>query len=109
MKGAELQKLTYEPLFDFAKSRIETQKAWSMQIDDYVSDESGTGIVHLACFGEDDVRIFQRENIPIFDPVDDEGNFMSFMGFIAGRNIKDADKLIIERLKKERKMVPACG
>ena len=29
----------------------------------YVSDESGTGLVHLACFGEDDVGIFNREGI----------------------------------------------
>ncbi|MDE0792942.1 MAG: isoleucine--tRNA ligase [SAR324 cluster bacterium] len=104
MQGKELQGMTYEPLFDFAKSLVETTNTWALQLDDYVKDDSGTGIVHLACFGEDDVRIFQRENIPIFDPVDEEGNFMDYMGFIAGMNIKDADKIIIQRLKEERKM-----
>ena len=104
MKGTELKGMTYEPLFDFAKNRVDTANTWAMQLDDYVSDDSGTGIVHLACFGEDDVRIFQRENIPIFDPVDEEGNFMDYMDFIAGMNIKDADKLIIQRLKEEQKM-----
>ena len=104
MQGTELQGMTYEPLFDFAKSHVDTTNTWALQLDDYVNDDSGTGIVHLACFGEDDVRIFQRENIPIFDPVDDEGNFMDYMEFIAGKNIKDADKLIIQRLKEERKM-----
>ena len=104
MQGTELQGMTYEPLFDFAKSHVDTTNTWALQLDDYVNDDSGTGIVHLACFGEDDVRIFQRENIPIFDPVDDEGNFMDYMEFIAGKNMKDADKLIIQRLKEERKM-----
>ena len=101
MQGTELQGMTYEPLFDFAKSHVDTTNTWALQLDDYVNDDSGTGIVHLACFGEDDVRIFQREYIPIFDPVDDEGNFMDYMEFIAGKNIKDADKLIIQRLKEE--------
>ena len=104
MQGTDLKRMTYEPLFDFAKSRVDTINTWALQLDDYISDESGTGIVHLACFGEDDVRIFQRENIPIFDPVDDEGNFMDYMGFIAGMNIKDADKAIVQRLKEEGKM-----
>ena len=104
MKGSELKGMTYEPLFDFAKSKVDTTNAWTVQLDDYVTDESGTGIVHLACFGEDDVRIFQRENISIFDPVDEEGNFMDYMEFIAGMNIKDADKSIVKRLKEEHKM-----
>ena len=104
MQGKALQGMTYEPLFDFAINLVDTTKTWALQLDNYVKDDSGTGIVHLACFGEEDVRIFQRENIPIFDPVDEEGNFMDYMGFIAGMNIKDADKLIIQRLKEERKM-----
>ena len=104
MKGSELKGMTYEPLFDFAKDKVDTTNAWTVHMDDYVTDESGTGIVHLACFGEDDVRIFQRENISIFDPVDEEGNFMDYMEFIAGMNIKDADKSIVKRLKEEHKM-----
>ncbi|MBS1255224.1 MAG: Isoleucine--tRNA ligase [Deltaproteobacteria bacterium] len=104
MKGSELKGMSYEPLFDFAKKKLDTNQCWKVQIDDYVSDDSGTGLVHLACFGEDDVRIFQRENIPVFDPVDDEGNFLDYMGFIAGKNIKDADKSIVKSLKEEGKM-----
>ena len=104
MKGSELLGMKYEPLFNFAKKKLDSDHDWSVQLDDYVSDDSGTGLVHLACFGEDDVRIFQRENIPVFDPVDDEGNFLDYMGFIAGKNIKDADKPIVQRLKEEGKM-----
>ncbi len=104
MKGTDLRGMLYEPLFDFAKHYVDTSGAWAVFVDDYVSDESGTGLVHLACFGEDDVRIFQREGLPVFDPVDDEGNFKESTDFIAGLNIKDADKPIVQRLKEEGKM-----
>jgi len=102
--GTELKGKTYKPLFDFAQNHVDTTNAWTVHLDNYVSDESGTGIVHLACFGEDDVRIFNRENIPIFDPVDDEGNFQNYMGFLANMNIKVAEKPIVKFLKKEQKL-----
>ena len=104
LKGTGLKGMAYEPLFDFAKQHVDTSKTWRVQVDDYVSDESGTGLVHLACFGEDDVRIFLREGLPVYDPVDDEGNFKDSAEFIAGLNIKDADKPIVQRLKEEGKM-----
>lgn len=104
-KGSELQGRAYRPLFDFAKGRVDTSNAWKMLVDDYVSDDSGTGIVHQApAFGEDDLRISLREGIPTFDPVDEDGNFQAYMGFIAGLNIKEADKLIIRHLKDEKRM-----
>ena len=41
----------------------------------------------------------------MFDPVDDDGNFHSYMGFLAGMNIKDADKAIIRNLKENYKIL----
>ena len=101
MKGTALKGRPYEPLFDFAKKRKPSDNAWKIYNDEYVSDESGTGLVHLACFGEDDVRIFNREGIPIFDPVDEEGNFMQNMEFIAGLNVMEANRPISQKLKEK--------
>ena len=101
MKGTALKGRPYEPLFDFAKKRKPSDNAWKIYNDEYVSDESGTGLVHLACFGEDDVRIFNREGIPIFDPVDEEGNFMQDMEFIAGLNVMEANRPISQKLKEK--------
>ena len=81
--------------------RDSSDNAWKIYNDEYVSDESGTGLVHLACFGEDDVRIFNREGIPIFDPVDEEGNFMQDMEFIAGLNVMEANRPISQKLKEK--------
>ena len=101
MYKRQLKGRPYEPLFDFAQKRKPSDNAWKIYNDEYVSDESGTGLVHLACFGEDDVRIFNREGIPIFDPVDEEGNFMQDMEFIAGLNVMEANRPISQKLKEK--------
>jgi isoleucyl-tRNA synthetase len=101
LQGKDLQGFEYESLLAFAKDRIDSSKTFRVLLDDYVSDESGTGIVHQApAFGEDDLRICQREGIEVFDPIDDQGNFLPDMGFLAGLNFKEADKTIIRELKQ---------
>jgi len=102
MSGKDLSGLEYEPLLPFAADKIDSSKTFHVLLDDYVSDESGTGIVHQApAFGEDDLRVCQREGIAVFDPIDDQGNFQQGMGFLSGINFKEADKLIIRELKNE--------
>jgi len=51
-KGTDLQGLKYEPLFNYFKHRGDTG-AFTVLTDKYVTDASGTGIVHQApYFGE---------------------------------------------------------
>jgi len=46
----------YEPLFDYFKELSDT--AFRVVADNYVTDDSGTGVVHCApAFGEDDFRV----------------------------------------------------
>lgn len=46
----------YEPLFDYFKEFSDV--AFRVVADNYVTDDSGTGIVHCApAFGEDDYRV----------------------------------------------------
>ncbi len=99
-KGSELEGLTYKPLFDYAVSEIDSSNCFQVLIDDYVSDDSGTGLVHQApAFGEDDLRVCLASGIPVFDPVDAHGNFKEGMPLIGGINFKEADKLISRDLK----------
>ena len=103
--GKELGGKKYYPLFDFAQGKVDVGNAWQVLVDEYVSDSDGTGIVHQApAFGEDDLRVSQNADIAVFDPVDAEGNFISNMDFLAGMNIKEADKVIIRKLKEEKKL-----
>ena len=101
--GAELKGQTYEPLLPYFADKKAT--AFRIVNDTYVSLDDGTGIVHTApAHGEDDHRVGKLENLPIIDPTDAEGNFLGSVKDFAGRNIKEAEKDIIAKLKSEGKI-----
>ncbi len=99
-KGAELVGLSYEPLFPyFAEQR--DQGAFVVVSDDYVTTDSGTGLVHQApAFGEDDYRVLRGHGIEAFAcPVTLEGEFTEEVTDFAGQYVKEADKGIIRYLR----------
>ncbi|KKR04218.1 MAG: Isoleucine-tRNA ligase, partial [Parcubacteria group bacterium GW2011_GWF2_39_13b] len=61
----------------------------------------GTGIVHLApAYGEDDLRVGEKENLSVIHTVDQDGIVMSGFDIPGeGKFIKDTDKDIVENLK----------
>ncbi len=73
------------PLFDRASVCV---------MGDYVTTESGTGIVHTAPgHGEDDFRTGQKYGLPILTPVDEQGNFTAEAGDpFVGLNVLSKDK-----------------
>ncbi|BAU42150.1 isoleucine--tRNA ligase [Leptolyngbya sp. O-77] len=68
---------------------------------DYVTTESGTGLVHTAPgHGQDDFIVGQRYGLPVLSPVDDEGNFTVEAGPFAGLNVLgDANTAVIKALR----------
>ena len=55
---------------------------------DYVTTESGTGLVHTAPgHGQEDYQVGMRYGLPILSPVDADGNFTSEAGQFAGLNV----------------------
>ncbi len=105
MKGRDLSGIAYVPLFDFfAEKRAEG--AFRVLVDEYVTAEDGTGIVHLApAYGEDDFRVCAREGISLVDPIDLDGRFTEPVAPWKGMYIKEADPLIIQDLKKRGRLV----
>ncbi|XP_057456760.1 isoleucine--tRNA ligase, cytoplasmic [Lotus japonicus] len=106
--GATLVGKKYEPLFDFFKELSDT--AFRVVSDNYVTDDSGTGIVHCApAFGEDDFRvcienqIISKDNVTV--AVDDDGCFTDKITDFSGSYIKQADKDIIEAVKAKGRLV----
>ncbi len=100
-KGNELKNLRYEPLFDYFKN----EDAFRVLVDDFVTTEDGTGIVHTApAFGEVDFFACKEAGIEVICPVDDFGRFTNEVPEYAGKLVKDSDKLIIRRLKDEKKL-----
>lgn len=102
MQGSDLVGLRYEPLFPYF-AELESEGAFRIVSDDYVSTETGTGIVHQApAFGEDDFRILKEHDIQaLVCPVDMEGRFTGEVTDFAGQYVKEADSHIIRQLKEQ--------
>ncbi len=100
IKGSSLVGLSYSPFYsDFEEKRKEG--AFRVFHGDFVSSSEGTGLVHLASFGEDDLSVFLANNLPIIDPIDPDGNFTSLIPSLEGKYFKDADPIIIANLKEK--------
>ncbi|MGB3790346.1 MAG: isoleucine--tRNA ligase [Phormidesmis sp.] len=71
---------------------------------DYITTESGTGLVHTAPgHGQEDFIVGQREGLPILCPVDERGNFTAEAGSFEGLNVlKTANEVLIEVLTEEK-------
>ena len=111
-KGSTLVGKRYEPLFPYYKSYGENGGgAFQVVSDTYVTDDAGTGIVHQApTFGEDDYRVCVAHGVvkkvgDIPDPIDSNGCFTGVVSDFAGKYIKEADKEIVQHLKKAGRLV----
>ena len=98
--GRALVGKSYEPLFPYFADEVE-RGAFVVVMDDYVTTEAGTGIVHQApAFGEDDYRVLQAAGIEAFaNPVTLSGEFTDAVTDFAGLYVKRADPDIIAYLK----------
>ena len=97
VKGAELVGARYERLFDFLPVDGD---AFRVVAADFVSTESGTGIVHTApAYGVDDLALGQQHGLPVVHAVGQDGLFLPEVTPVAGMFFKDADKPIIRLLK----------
>ena len=67
---------------------------------DYITTESGTGLVHTAPgHGQEDYIVGQRYGLPILAPVDDHGNFTQEAGAFAGLNVLgEGNQAVIDAL-----------
>ena len=102
IKGRDLIGRTYQPLFPFFP---DTPGAFKVVSADFVTTEDGTGVVHLAPFGEDDLTIMEREGISWRAPVDLKGKFTKQVGPYAGMLVFDAIAPIVDDLKKSGKLI----
>jgi isoleucyl-tRNA synthetase len=93
VKGKDLEGLTYIHPFGLREGRI--------VLAEYVSREEGTGLVHTAPgHGNEDYLTGLKYRLDMVMPVDSKGNFDSTAGEFKGLNVYDANKAIIEKLRK---------
>jgi isoleucyl-tRNA synthetase len=97
--GNSLKGIEYEPLFPYF-AEVAAKDTFRVLPGDYVSTETGTGIVHTApSFGEDDFMTGQKFNLPHVFPMDDSGYFTDEAPDFSGQFFKDADKQILKNLR----------
>lgn len=100
MKGKDLEYIEYEQIMPFVKP---DKKAFFVTCADYVTTEDGTGIVHTApAFGEDDYNTGVRYNLPVVQPVGEDGKYNDTPW--KGMFVMDADIEIIKWLYEENKL-----
>ncbi|MCD6481607.1 MAG: isoleucine--tRNA ligase [Thermoplasmata archaeon] len=101
--GKELEGMEYEPLYRFTEP---DKKCWFVILADFVTMDDGTGIVHIApAFGEEDYEAGKKYDLPVVQLVDMEGKFKPEVKPWAGKFVKDADREIIEDLRKRNILV----
>jgi len=115
VKGADLQDLVYEPLFNPHNFGVERQRfqessalksqeadkklTYRVIATDFVSMEDGTGIVHIApAYGEVDYQAGEKNSLDFVHTVDLQGKITGTYPF-AGKFVKEADKDILDDLK----------
>lgn len=81
--GRDLVGRKYQTLFDYYLSEGQVYAA------DFVTTEEGTGVVHVApAFGEDDLALARKENLPVIVHVDETGHFKPEVKDFAGLAVK---------------------
>ncbi len=103
IKGAELEHCKYKhPLYDRESPVIIG--------GDYITTESGTGLVHTAPgHGQEDYIVGQKYGLAILAPVDGDGNFTEEAGeLFQGENVLgNGNQLVIEALIAENSLIKA--
>lgn len=99
-QGKDLEYQEYEQLIPELKVE---KKAFFVTCDNYVTMDSGTGIVHIApAFGEDDAKVGKNYNLPYLNPVGEDGTYLE--GPWKGMFVFDADLEVIKYLKENDKL-----
>ena len=94
--GGELVGRAYQPL-DTGSTYPEDTKIHHIYSADFVTAESGTGIVHIApAYGEDDFELAKRYGISAFHVIDDDGYY--FDSIYKGREVWSSNKYIAKDL-----------
>ncbi|MCK5360551.1 MAG: isoleucine--tRNA ligase, partial [Gammaproteobacteria bacterium] len=96
-KGNALEKQTLQhPFYDRQVPII---------LADHVTTDAGTGAVHTAPgHGQDDYVVGMKYGLPVDNPVDSNGVFLSSTEFFAGEHVFSANDHVVEILKEKGKL-----
>ncbi|QER41900.1 isoleucine--tRNA ligase [Thermodesulfobacterium sp. TA1] len=82
------------------------QKESLIILADFVSLDTGTGIVHIAPgHGEEDYQVGLKYGLEVYVPVDQEGRFYKEVELVGGLSIYQANEKILETLKENGRLL----
>ncbi|NGP46779.1 isoleucine--tRNA ligase [Bacillaceae bacterium SIJ1] len=94
-QGREFVGLTYEPPF----TDLDLNRGHEVLAAAFVTDDSGTGVVHIApAHGEDDYQAIQASGLDFVNVVDQAGCYTEAIPSLAGQFAKGCDVTIIKML-----------
>ncbi|KYG26004.1 isoleucine--tRNA ligase [Alkalihalobacillus trypoxylicola] len=95
LKGSELVGSKYDPPFDY----LHLNRGHEVIGASFVTDSSGTGLVHMApAHGDDDYQAIRESGLDFVNVVDSKGRYTEEIGPLAGRFVKDCDVDIVKML-----------
>jgi isoleucyl-tRNA synthetase len=97
-KGSSLERLELRhPFYDRKVPII---------LGDHVTAETGTGLVHTApAHGLEDFAVGSHYELPVDNPVDDDGRFFASVPLVGGLSVWDANRVIIDALNDNARLL----
>ncbi len=94
--GAALEHTTYARPFDW----VDIPGAHYVGTAEYVTTESGTGLVHQSpAFGAEDLQVARKYGLPVVNPIRPDGTFADDVPLVGGMFFKTADPALVQDLK----------
>ena len=93
--GSALEHTTYSRPFDW----LDIPDAHYVGTAEYVTTESGTGLVHQSpAFGAEDLLVARKYGLPVVNPVRADGTFEESVPLVGGLFFKKADPALVQDL-----------
>jgi isoleucyl-tRNA synthetase len=108
--GKDLEGIHYFPIYDYFKAEkgggnndpdVDLTNAFQIHCADYVGEEDGTGLVHIAAYGEDDMFVLNEMGVIPPVPMDEGAILTSEIKDYSGMHVFDANKPITRDLREQ--------
>jgi isoleucyl-tRNA synthetase len=108
VSGEDLEGIAYEPLFEPTQKVKEYEKRsalFKVYVADFVTAEDGTGVIHIAPYGEDDYSLITARNMPFLLTLNEHGEVLDSLNPklapVFGKHYEEANPLILQLLEKQ--------
>lgn len=95
LKGKDLVGKKFTPHYDYYKERAKGKgKVFEIIGAEYVTSDEGTGIVTIAAYGEEDLKVMQEQGVYVETHLDDEGTVNADVPKFGGMYYLKANKAV---------------